>query len=150
MLSPTYVAPSVRPLAARASCHSLNHFGASHSAALSSLVPAWAALSAMLAANAGAATVPKRAFRKSRRLMSVPPTRRQHRKGLPAQWKRTSMSAVGHSRPNWAMRAMSGLPPLATELRTSLEVRFVPTTDLSIATQQQRRHSTSAKIDLLL
>jgi hypothetical protein len=36
------------------------------------------------------------------------------------------MSGLGHSRPNWAMRAMSGLPPLATELRTSLEVRFVP------------------------
>jgi hypothetical protein len=26
----------------------------------------------------------------------------------------------------WALRAMSALPPLATELRTSLVVRFVP------------------------
>ena len=31
----------------------------------------------------------------------------------------------GHSRPKLAVPAMSGLPPLATELRTSLEVRFV-------------------------
>ena len=30
------------------------------------------------------------------------------------------MSKKGHSRPNWAVRAMSGLPPIATELRTSL------------------------------
>src|SRR5882762_8215443 len=29
---------------------------------------------------------------------------------------------LGHSRPNWAVRAMSGLPPLATTERTSLEV----------------------------
>jgi hypothetical protein len=27
---------------------------------------------------------------------------------------------------------MSGLPPIATELQTSLEVRFVPTTDVAI------------------
>jgi hypothetical protein len=37
------------------------------------------------------------------------------------------MSELGHSLPNWAVRAMSGLPPIATELRTSLEVRLVPT-----------------------
>ena len=36
------------------------------------------------------------------------------------------MSHLGHSRPKWAVRAMSGSPPIATELRTSLEVRFVP------------------------
>jgi hypothetical protein len=35
------------------------------------------------------------------------------------------MSHMGQSRPNWAFRAMSGLPPIATELRTSLVVRFV-------------------------
>jgi hypothetical protein len=35
-------------------------------------------------------------------------------------------SEVGHLRPNWAGRVMSGLPSLATELRTSLMVRFVP------------------------
>src|SRR5258705_10288902 len=34
-----------------------------------------------------------------------------------------------HSRPNWAVCAMSGLPPIATEQRTSLEVRFVPKAD---------------------
>jgi hypothetical protein len=39
-----------------------------------------------------------------------------------AEWR----SAMGQSRPNWAVRSMSGLPPIATELRTSLEVRFVP------------------------
>jgi hypothetical protein len=36
------------------------------------------------------------------------------------------LSGTGQSRPNWAVRAMSGLPPSATELRTSLVVRFVP------------------------
>src|SRR6266481_929894 len=36
-------------------------------------------------------------------------------------------SAVGsHSRPKLAVPAMSGLPPLATGQRTSLEVRFMP------------------------
>ena len=40
----------------------------------------------------------------------------------------------GHSRPNWAVRAMSGLPPIATEYRTSLEVRFVPGPDSCTAT----------------
>ena len=40
------------------------------------------------------------------------------------------MSQLGHSRPNWAIRTMSGLLPLATELRTSLEVRFVPIGDI--------------------
>ena len=36
------------------------------------------------------------------------------------------MSQLGHSRPKWTVRDMSGLPPIATELPTSLEVRFVP------------------------
>jgi hypothetical protein len=36
------------------------------------------------------------------------------------------MSAQGQSRPNWAVRIMSGLPQIATELPTSLVVRFVP------------------------
>jgi hypothetical protein len=39
------------------------------------------------------------------------------------------MSEMGHSRPKWAVRAMSGLPPVATELRTSMVVRFVPKPD---------------------
>src|SRR5512140_1263636 len=34
-------------------------------------------------------------------------------------------SVEGHLRSNWAIGAMSGLPPLATELRTSLVVQFV-------------------------
>ena len=37
------------------------------------------------------------------------------------------MSQLGHSRPNWPIRAMSVIPLIATELRTSLVVRFVPT-----------------------
>jgi hypothetical protein len=42
MLSPIQTAPKFNPLAASPSCHSLSHFGASHSAALSSLAPAYA------------------------------------------------------------------------------------------------------------
>jgi hypothetical protein len=42
------------------------------------------------------------------------------------------MPALGQSRPNWAARVMSGFPPLATELRTSLLVRFVAITDFAI------------------
>jgi hypothetical protein len=40
------------------------------------------------------------------------------------------MSVLGHSRPNWPVRAMSGFPPLATDLQTSVVVRFVPTGDI--------------------
>ena len=40
------------------------------------------------------------------------------------------MTEMGHSRRNWAVRAMSGLPPLATTERTSLDVRFVPICDI--------------------
>jgi len=35
------------------------------------------------------------------------------------------MSQLGQSLPKWAVRAMSGLPLTATDLRTSLHVRFV-------------------------
>jgi hypothetical protein len=38
----------------------------------------------------------------------------------------------GSIAPKWAVRAMSGLLPLATELRTSLVDRFVPQTDVSL------------------
>jgi hypothetical protein len=38
---------------------------------------------------------------------------------------RVQLPLKGQTRPNWAVRAMSALPPIATELRTSLEVRFV-------------------------
>ena len=40
--------------------------------------------------------------------------------------ERSSCRLGVHSRPNWAVRAMSGLPPIATELQTSPAVRFVP------------------------
>jgi hypothetical protein len=36
-----------------------------------------------------------------------------------------------HSRPKWAVGAMSGLPPIATELQTSPEVRFVPNAEVA-------------------
>src|ERR1700730_15766308 len=36
---------------------------------------------------------------------------------------------MGQSLPKWAVSAMSGLPPLATELLTSLIVRSVPETE---------------------
>src|SRR4030088_453598 len=36
-------------------------------------------------------------------------------------------SVQGHSRPKWAVHAMSGQPLFATKLRTSLEIRIVPT-----------------------
>ena len=42
-----------------------------------------------------------------------------------------AMSELGHSRPKWTVHPTSGLPPLATELRTSLEVRFVPSADIA-------------------
>src|ERR1700675_3432724 len=38
------------------------------------------------------------------------------------------MPQLGQSRPNGAVGTMSGLLPLATELRTSMVVRFVPRT----------------------
>src|SRR5258708_10162181 len=57
-------------------------------------------------------------------------------------------SAVGgHSRPKLAVPAMSGLPPLATGQRASLEVRFVPLPDSCIAANcdpflaSRRRHA---------
>ena len=40
------------------------------------------------------------------------------------------MSVVGHFRKSALATAMSAFPPLATELRTSLEVRFVPTPEV--------------------
>jgi hypothetical protein len=43
------------------------------------------------------------------------------------------MSQMGQSQPNWAARAMSGLPPIATVLRTSQVVRFVPMGDIVLS-----------------
>jgi hypothetical protein len=40
-------------------------------------------------------------------------------------------AAVGQSMPKWGVRATSTFPPLATELRTSREVRFVPICDIA-------------------
>jgi len=41
------------------------------------------------------------------------------------------MSLLGHSRPNWAVRAMSAFHPLATTERTSHHVGFVQKGDMS-------------------
>ncbi|MFY9952002.1 hypothetical protein, partial [Bradyrhizobium sp.] len=46
---------------------------------------------------------------------------------------RTFSRSQGHSRRFDDVRAMSGLPPIATELRTLLEVRFVPTGDIAVS-----------------
>jgi hypothetical protein len=40
--------------------------------------------------------------------------------------KRSRMSGMRHSRPNWAVGLMPGLPPIATRQQTSPEVHFVP------------------------
>ena len=56
MLSPIQVAPKFSPLAASPSCHSLSHFGASHSAAFSSLAPADAPVLAVALTMHAAAT----------------------------------------------------------------------------------------------
>jgi hypothetical protein len=45
------------------------------------------------------------------------------------------MSQLGHSLPKWAVRTMSGLPSLATELRTSLVVRLVPISEVASSVQ---------------
>ena len=39
------------------------------------------------------------------------------------------MSGQGQSLPKWGVRAMSAFPTIATKLRTSREVRLVPTRD---------------------
>ena len=48
------------------------------------------------------------------------------------------MSAMGHSRPNWPIRATSAIPLIATELRTSL-VRFVPQAVIPTSIQRECR-----------
>jgi hypothetical protein len=37
---------------------------------------------------------------------------------------------MGQLLPKWAFLAVSAFPPIATELRTSLEVRFVPQAEM--------------------
>ncbi len=44
------------------------------------------------------------------------------------------MSAWGQSLPKWTVRVMSGLPPLAAELRTFQIGSFVPTADTGATT----------------
>src|SRR5882724_10990720 len=56
------------------------------------------------------------------------------------------MSEMGHFRPKHVLCVMSGLPPLATELRTSLVVRFVPRAGVSTCNnahhhQKRTRHA---------
>ena len=48
-------------------------------------------------------------------------------------------SALGYSLPKWAIRVMSAFLPLATELRTSLEVRFVPYSEVERLIRSPRR-----------
>jgi len=50
-------------------------------------------------------------------------------------------SALGQSRPKWAIRTMSGSPPLATGMRISLLVRFVPNSEVAtISRLPEHRH----------
>jgi hypothetical protein len=41
------------------------------------------------------------------------------------------MSHLGHSRPNLPIRAMSAIALIATKLRTSPVIRFVPQADMA-------------------
>jgi hypothetical protein len=52
---------------------------------------------------------------------------------LRGSWPSEFSHSLGQSRPNWAFRAMSGLPPVVTELRAWLVVRLVPQADSCIA-----------------
>ena len=45
------------------------------------------------------------------------------------------MSAVGQSLPKWGVRTTSAFPPIATELRRSRIVSFVPSSDSCTATK---------------
>jgi hypothetical protein len=64
--------------------------------------------------------------------------RPRYKRAMLALWL---MTALGPSRPKWAVRAMSGLPPVATELRTSMAVRFVPTSDIDHGWRLSQRGS---------
>ena len=48
------------------------------------------------------------------------------------------MSQLGQSRPNWVVRAMSGLPPVATGSRTLRHGSFVPQPDSCIAANSEK------------
>jgi hypothetical protein len=50
------------------------------------------------------------------------------------------MAERDHSQRNWAARATSGLPPLATELRTSQVIRFVPNPEVAFSAERHSEH----------
>ena len=56
-----------------------------------------------------------------------------------------STSVEGQSRPNWAVRVMSGLPPVATVERTSLHFAYGPTRDSCTAVFNGLLHHLSAR-----
>jgi hypothetical protein len=60
------------------------------------------------------------------------------------------MSVGGQSRPKWTVRATSAFPPIATELRTSLEVRFVPEADIEHRRAGQKKDRWKAALSALL
>ena len=49
------------------------------------------------------------------------------------------MFEMGHFRKSALVSAMSAFPPLATKLRTSLEVRFVPDPDMPETSYTQKK-----------
>jgi hypothetical protein len=48
---------------------------------------------------------------------------------------------MGQSLPKWSVRTTSAFPPIATELRTSLEVGFVPKGDVGVFRPEDRARS---------
>ena len=76
------------------------------------------------------------AFRQQRRLPAIRPLN-ETLHHFPRRFSKRIIAStefshsLGHSRPNWAVPAMSGLPPIATKLRTSRDVSNVPEADLT-------------------
>ena len=62
---------------------------------------------------------------------SIPWRARPERKRF-RRYPNGQMSVQGHSQPDWAVRVMSGLAPIAAEERTWRFGRFVPEADISI------------------
>jgi hypothetical protein len=52
--------------------------------------------------------------------------------GLTLALRLYRMSGSGHFQTSALVTAMSAFPPIATELRTSLEVRFVPDSEMAL------------------
>jgi hypothetical protein len=57
-------------------------------------------------------------------------------------------SELGQFQKSARANAMSAFPPIAAELRTSLEVRFVPTTEVMHRSNQDRYSITSSANDI--